>query len=486
MSPELFTLYFNLAFLIIVFSVVYFILTKPFAKRTEDKKEMDAVSRYLLCIGFVLLVFAFIAPHLVFTYLNNTVISSASKEDVDELKSIYDISGPLGDTLGGIMNPFVAMAGVIVTGLAFYMQYKANKAVLEANDELRQQFLEQKRQYQLDKFESQFYEMIRLHKENISEMEIRGYEYIFKEKEPVKEGVTAYDKHLESRMTSGRKVFVTMVTELSAIYLVVKRVFILTYPNKIEENDKIVFTTDNDRKKYFALAYGIFFQGYDSFRESIELFNKKYARDFLEALKEELKLLRSEHRKGEISEDIDDAKRKKNYLYGNSDKILEQYQGKYPKVDLKLYFNYKPFSGHQTRLAHYYRHMFNLVKHVVSQPYDFLSYEEKRKYLKIFRAQLSNHEIVMLYYNWLGGYGRGWEEPGSKRGNRNRFFTDYRILHNLNKTLVMQEFDPTTILGNSFRDFIYKGGNPKSDRLFELYGVESNLTNQENEIRKRL
>src|SRR5690606_27172245 len=423
MPPELFTLYFHLAFMVILFSVVYFILTKPFAKRTDEKKEMDAVSRYLLCVGFVLIIFSFFAPYLIVQYLT----LQAGDENANP-NSIYDISGPFGDTIGGVMNPFIAMAGVIITGLAFYMQYKANKAVLEANEVLRDQFLEQKKQYRLDKFESQFYEMLRLHKENVNEMQINGYEYVFYDDE-FKNDIQAHArKRRERRVTSARKVFVTMVTEITAIYLVVKRVFILSYTHMIKENDEIIFMTDIDRKKYFRLAYEIFFEGYNSYLEYITKLYAKFDDFILDKLKIELKSLRSKHMKGELSTDNHDSKRKKNYVYGDNSLLIKHLQGKLPTVDLKLYFNYKPFSGHQSRLGRYYRHMFNLVKHVVHQSPNLLSYEEKRKYLKIFRAQLSNHEIVLLYYNWLGGYGKAWEGKPIEGKKRKRYFTDYRIL----------------------------------------------------------
>ncbi len=55
----------------------------------------------------------------------------------------------------------------------------------------------------------------------------------------------------------------------------------------------------------------------------------------------------------------------------------------------------------------------------------FLTYEEKIKYLRVLRAQLSNHEPIMIFYNWLSGYGRHWED------DKNRFFTEYCMIHNL-------------------------------------------------------
>lgn len=61
-------------------------------------------------------------------------------------------------------------------------------------------------------------------------------------------------------------------------------------------------------------------------------------------------------------------------------------------------------------LAHYYRHIFQLVKFVVNQRKDILSYEDKRKYLRLLRAQLSEPEQVMLFYNWYSNYGVKWEQ----------------------------------------------------------------------------
>lgn len=62
----------------------------------------------------------------------------------------------LGDSIGGILNPIVGLLASILTFLAFYMQKIAN-------DEIKDQL-----------FESQFYEMLQLHKENVNEIEIKA------------------------------------------------------------------------------------------------------------------------------------------------------------------------------------------------------------------------------------------------------------------------------------------------------------------------
>ncbi|MDI9365657.1 MAG: hypothetical protein QM541_11950 [Flavobacterium sp.] len=154
-----------------------------------------------LVLSILFIAFAFIAP-FVFT-------RDAINDDFD-----FKETGPIGDTIGGLMNPFIAIAGVIITGLAFYIQYKANE---EQRDQFVKKQEESKKQFQLQldkqdlqnriqQFESQFYEMLRLHRENVTEMKINGYN--FNKEDSIKK---------VEKITEGRKVFVTMQTEFECI-----------------------------------------------------------------------------------------------------------------------------------------------------------------------------------------------------------------------------------------------------------------------------
>ena len=71
-----------------------------------------------------------------------------------------------------------------------------------------------------------------------------------------------------------------------------------------------------------------------------------------------------------------------------------------------------------------------MVKTVVQFDDELFPYEDKRQFLRILRAQLSSAEQVLLYYNWKSECGEKWEEDSSKP-DRNHFFTDYRIIHNI-------------------------------------------------------
>ncbi|WP_442846430.1 hypothetical protein [Leeuwenhoekiella sp. H156] len=65
-------------------------------------------------ISVIVILFSFVSPWI-FT-------SASSSEKFD-----FTNTGQIGDTIGGIINPFIALAGVLLTFLAFYMQIKANQ-----------------------------------------------------------------------------------------------------------------------------------------------------------------------------------------------------------------------------------------------------------------------------------------------------------------------------------------------------------------------
>lgn len=82
--------------------------------KNKEIKNWDTVTIILLILSGVIILFSFFAPYY-FT-------QSAKNSDLD-----FTATGAIGDTLGGIMNPFIALVGILLTFLAFYMQIKANQ-----------------------------------------------------------------------------------------------------------------------------------------------------------------------------------------------------------------------------------------------------------------------------------------------------------------------------------------------------------------------
>ncbi|MDR0895930.1 MAG: putative phage abortive infection protein [Prevotellaceae bacterium] len=291
----------------------------------NDNKTFDKLSRWLIGIAITLAIFAFVSP-LIFT--RNGIVD-------------FSNTGEIGDTIGGIMNPFIGFASIIVMFLAFYMQFKANKMMQS--------------QFERNQFDNQFFEMLKTHKEN-SNMIFLNYNEGSEEGCGFGGGSDAYSQWVEQR----KKGFEYLVNRTNNRYDEWKR----------QNNSR-------DNSANFIAAYSSLWE--DSF-------------------------------------------------------------------------------------GHYFRHLFLMVKFVVSKPESSLTYEEKRNYLRILRASLSTYEQIFLYYNWLSGYGKKWEDEN------NKFFTDYRMIYNVNSKIhpdfAIKDTEPFKHL---LADENYRKENDRDDdTLFEL------------------
>ena len=68
-------------------------------------------------------------------------------------------TGQIGDTIGGIMGPFIAIAAAGLTFIAFWVQYKANHELIKENSR--------------NHFENRFYKMLDIHLESVAELNKR-------------------------------------------------------------------------------------------------------------------------------------------------------------------------------------------------------------------------------------------------------------------------------------------------------------------------
>ena len=92
--------------------------------------------KYLGMFGFIVILISFL-PYL-FTQAGN-----------DKLD--FRDTGQIGDTIGGTMGPFIAIAASILTFLAFWVQYKANQ--------------QQRSDISLERFENNLFQLIQMQEE---------------------------------------------------------------------------------------------------------------------------------------------------------------------------------------------------------------------------------------------------------------------------------------------------------------------------------
>ncbi|WP_308990807.1 putative phage abortive infection protein [Mariniflexile litorale] len=377
---------------------------------TKSKKN-DYTLILLISISIILLGYS--AIYLINYYSNNNILIYFPESVSSDGKKLNP--NEIGDTIGGILNPIIGFTASILTFLAFYIQFKANKQ----QKELFRQELDS------NKFESQFYEMLRLHKENVNEINIK---LTFDSK-------TRNEIHIQTEDVSGRECFKYFLEELKIIYFVAKKsINLITHDKAIN------------------IAYSIFFHGIGVFINK-PIYTKE-EREFYEILKS--------------LEYINDGNRNIG-TRGNKHKFNDYVSEKSNYYGAKV-LNYDLFQGHSANLAHYYRHLYQTVKFIANQNDQFLTYEQKRNYLRILRSQLSNQEQAMLFYNWKSDFGHGWQNK------TNKYFTDYRMIHNLYNDLLISDFDLKVIF--DIENLNYKKEiNRTNDSLFEFQDWSTHIHN---------
>jgi len=253
-------------------------------------------------------------------------------------------TGPIGDTIGGTLGPLIALIGAIITGLAFLVQYLANQ--------------QQKRDIQLERFENRFYSLVEIHRNNVNEITI-------------------------GKSTYGRKAFISMFNELKFTYFAVEDCYQKIHVNS-DSKDKL------SSEERFNIAYLIFFFGIGPNSSMI-------VKD----------LIGIDHEA----------------FFSEVEKSLKTYQGSWKVLQkenapisvgfnnqniFELDIRYKPFNGHASKLSHYIRNLFQLVKFIDDGNPDLLTPEDKYNYASTIRSQLSVHEQLLLFYNAISILGKPW------------------------------------------------------------------------------
>ena len=85
----------------------------------------------------------------------------------------------------------------------------------------------------------------------------------------------------------------------------------------------------------------------------------------------------------------------------------------------------KFYKEHQVELGHYFRYLYNIFKYINNS-----KIENKSFYSNLVRAQLSNHELVIIFYNCLSSYGKNKFMPLAIK---------YSIFKNMPESILLQE-----------------------------------------------
>lgn len=329
-------------------------------KLKEYKKNLfkiDVVFASLIAFGYLAL--AVCSPHY-FIELPNDFSQNSSAN--------------VGNTLNGLMAPFVAVSAAVLTFIAFFVQYNANQEMLRNNAKQQE--------------ERQFYEMLKIHRDNVDKLE---WKILKDETEYDVYGLNFFKRPINVYMKKPPFTVVKKLDHISTIGQGVLRLYLnelmLVYACYLEKGNKD-----------FWNAYKIFFEGLENasveckLNESVDLYS---------LLIETQKYVNRPDCGMSLSKKI---------------KNISRGQGRC-----------NVFIGHRDVLNSYYRHLYHTVAYVADSK--IFGDKEKKKYLKILRSQMTSEEQALLFFNWYSGYGFEWECKSPKL--ENHFFTTYKMIHNI-------------------------------------------------------
>lgn len=414
----------------------------------SDKKELkifDCTFRWILIL--ILLLFGGICflPHL---------LTSSSWFDLD-----FTSTGPIGDTIGGIMGPFIAVAASILTFLAFWVQFKAN---MQYKSELN----EQKIASEKDKIEARFFELLKFHRENVSELNYTIYSAKKKE--------NTSNENLIEEIVNGRKVFKIIYDDFHSLNAELSWAFINISLNEVYENQylekiKLNKRYKNDNKYLLNLAridivYTILFFGLSKEDKLTikDICNNRYKTDFINKLVE-FALLKPNNDSSYSSKwlklnKLEDGQKSEYHIkflkYREKEKsnviIINdlEYKSEEPKFKGTYYKNkyLKYYGGHQFRLGHYFRNLFQIVSYINNS--NHINNEQKYFMVKLLRGQLSTYEQSIIFLNSLSYMGRRWEledinNPQKEIGINDQLITKYNLIKNIFNKKINEEIDVT-------------------------------------------
>lgn len=333
-------------------------------------------------------------------------------------KTDYVVSGQFGDFIGGVVGTFFTLMGTLLIYLTFQGQTKENKRAA---------------------FESVFFELIKLHRENVTELQYRKH------------------KNNDEILYENRQVFRVIFQEFIECYREVRKFSNSNDVNDVNDVNDYVTPKYQRRLKeiigainpkisliemaridiaYSIIFYGLGEDGESVIRKNIQAkYNPKYYFKLLYYIK--LKPRKSNSKRFDLwikirCLDIRDLHALIDELYAFR-KHPENIQNPSSLAsELKMHMNYeKYYGGHQFRLGHYFRHLYQSYKYLHN--HKDVQDVDKYSFGKMYRAQLSTYEQALLLVNSISSIGMKWEFTPEVTENklRPRLITEYNLIKNL-------------------------------------------------------
>lgn len=357
----------------------------------------------------------------------------------------FTTTGQIGDTIGGIMGPFIAIAVGALTFLAFWVQFKAN-------EQQKYYFKKQDTKNDIERLETRLFEMIKWHRDNVSELTYSTYSFSINA-----EGrkVAIEDEYLS------RKVFKAIFDDFKLLSLETEVLFSdinltiynPTYLEKLKNNDLLtlrgidLLIYAKIDLLYCILYFGLSIEGKNTLNRHFE---GRYNLEFCNRL---ILLASTKPTKNSSAWKIwqsfngEPIEEKLQILYGwekifkrglKSPEYEDYYRCSiYNKIYSEATFT-KYYGGHQFRLSHYFTHLYQIIIYIDKSI--LLSDNEKRDNVRLIRAQLSTYEQIIFFINSISILGRSWElesKHNSNKSNPYKLISKYKLIKNIPNDLII-------------------------------------------------
>lgn len=357
--------------------------------------------------------------------------------------------GQYGDFIGGLLGTIFTLASFIILYVGYHQQrrqfYKA--------------FRQQDQAQRMETFEKRFFEMVQIHRANVSEMEYTSYP----------RGIIHPMNTEQDRETAvHRKVFRVIYDDLELLEeetrdlfrgVSVEQIYNPKYLQEIKSNE--TYTT---RKidllvlaKYDILYLIVFFGiGRSGQAIAIHFLSSRYEKAFFQPILNFVSLKpkkESDYYKlwNDIMQSPDEDKAQ----------VLDYFRNRrgfdlrvdFPKASglpysepyvKRFYYSNdynKYYGGHQFRLGHYFRHLYQAVRYVNDAG---LEGDEAYNYIKFLRAQLSTFEQIILAINSLSALGRAWELENKQKKAMpvdQMLISKYNMIRNIPTVQLFEDLD---------------------------------------------
>ncbi len=310
----------------------------------------------------------------------------------------------VGNFIGGVVGTMFSFAGFLIL-------------VLTLND--------QNKSTQKERFESKFFDLLRLHRENVKELE---------------EGNNSSGrKELRDIFMEVLKCKEDLITVFSKrkIEQVYTQSYLQSFQQKLSQTNPDINLLELAKinTAYLITFYGVNADGRQTIKSLLE---GKYKPQFIERILEFIAMkprlesdyfpkwekvmkLSSKSSRVNAFELIRRLRNSEKLDNGLSRELIQVVEENMYDSDYEKFY-----AGHQYKLGYYFRHLYQTFTFIDQQ--SLLNKEEKYFYAKILRAQLSSHEQALLFVNSLSMLGLAWDLCPVKE---TRLITRYNLIKNL-------------------------------------------------------